>query len=364
MTEAAQDLAARLLDAQVEWVVAELTGDRLAELLARDVDDALTIAAGLPLESAVSADAVKLVLRRTVEAAGNSALLMSAIDTLADAIYHLPSASEHKLGDVVDRVHVEELIAKVLSMHRLQDRAMDRMLESPAVGVVAAKFVGKIVTDFVAQNRERVEKLPGARSLMSIGLGAASKVRNATAETFLGDAAGKGAQYAIRRTNSATRELIREAPLTEAALELWDLQAAEPMSDLRSFVTAADVRELAQIVRALVADARSSEYAGDLIDGCVDAFFAEYGSTDVAALLVDLGIGRDDLVFALAQLAPPLLDTLRETGALETIVRDRLAPFFESERSLALLDSAGPARPVQAASSSASAKRKPKPAKT
>lgn len=357
MSPAAQDLAARLLDAQVEWIVAELTGEGLVELLANDVDDLLAIGGQLPLDSVVSADAVKLVLRRTVDAAGDSPLLTSALDTLADAVYDLPAASDHKLGDVVDRGHVEELVAKVLSMHRLQDRAMDRMLQSPAVGTVASRFVGKIVADFVQQNRERMEKVPGARSLMSIGFGAANKVRNATADSFLGDAAGKGAQYAIRRTNSATRELIREAPLKEAALELWDLQAAEAVSDLRSYVTVADVREIVQIVRALVADARASAYAGELLDGCVDAFFAEYGSTDVAALLVDLGIGHDDLLFGLTQLAPAMLETLRSTGDLDRIVRTRLQPFFASDPLLALLGSGGGATP-------AAKKAAPKPRKT
>ncbi|MGI8678867.1 MAG: hypothetical protein ACR2LX_09305 [Jatrophihabitans sp.] len=335
-----KDLAARLLDAQVAWVVAELTGPGLAELLERDVDDLLSIGEKLPLASVVSADAVKLVLRRAIDATGDSALLTSAIDTLADTIYDLPSASEHLLGDVVDRDHVDALVVKVLSMHRLQDQAMDRMLDSPAVGQVATRFVGKIVADFVQENRQRVEKLPGAKSLMSIGLGAASKVRNATQDTFIGDAAGRSAHYAIKRTNSATRELIREAPLREAALELWDLQATEPMSDLRAFLTSADLRELAQIVRGLIVDARSTDYAGDLIDACVDAVFTSYGSTDVTALLVDLGIGRDDLIFGLQQLAPTLLDTLRDTGALDTIVRDRLAPFFESPELVGILESA------------------------
>ncbi|MDQ2797455.1 MAG: hypothetical protein M3Y06_09875 [Actinomycetota bacterium] len=339
-SKATQDLATRLLDAQVAWIVSELTGPGLAELLERDVDDLLSIGESLPLDSVVSAAAVKLVLRRTVDATGDSALLTSAIGTLADAIYDLPSASEHLLGDVVDRDHVDALVVKLLSMHRLQDQAMARMMHSPAVGTVATKFVGKIVADFVQENRQRVEKLPGAKSLMSIGLGAANKVRSATQDTFIGDAAGRGAHYAIKRTNSATRELIREAPLREAALELWDLQAAEPMSDLRSFLTSADLREIAQIVRALIVDARTTDYTGDLIDACVDAVFESYGSTDVTALLVDLGVGRDDLIFGLQQLAPVLLDALRENGALDTIVRDRLAPFFESPALVKILDRA------------------------
>ncbi|MEO9138913.1 MAG: hypothetical protein ABI345_07570 [Jatrophihabitans sp.] len=345
MSKTSKDLAARLLDAQVEFIVGQLTGADLADLLEHDVDDLFTLGAELPLESVVSADAVKLVLHRVIDVAGDSALFTSAIDVVADAIYDLPTASEHKLGDVVARAHVDALIVKVLSMHRIQDKATSRMMQSPAVAAVSTKFVGSIVADLVGQNRDRVERLPGAKSIMKIGLGAASRVQQAAQDTFIGDAAGKSAQYAVKRTVAATREVIRDAPLREAALELWDLQAAEPMSDLRTAVTAANMRELVTIVRELLADARGSEYAGDLLDACVDAIFAEHGSTDVAALLVDARLGREEVLFGLQQLAPPLLSALRDTGALDTIIRDRLAPFYESKQLHKILDGAAAAPP-------------------
>lgn len=358
----ADDIAARLLDAQVEWAVAELTSERLGDLLADDVTELLAAGRSLPLSAAARPDAIKQIVRRAIVDGADSPLVRALVDQMADAVYGLPTAGDHRLGSVVAREHVDALVTKLLSMHRLHDRAMDRMLQSPAVSEIANRFVGRLVGDFVNQNRERVERLPGAKSMMNIGFGAAKKARDMASNSFIGDAAGKGAQFAMKQTNAATREILRDAPLREAALELWDLQAAETVAALREYVTAAELREIAQIVRAIVADARDTEYAGELVDACVDALFDEHGDTDVTTLLADLGIGEDELLFAARETAPYLLASLRDNGHLDTLVRNRLAPFYETEAVREILSDDGGTAPAKKAPAAKKAAPKP-PAK-
>ena len=146
-----KDVAERLLDAQVAWAVGELTGPRLAEVLARDVDDLLELAADRAVAEVVDAERVKGVLRRSVERIGAGPIIEDLVVAFSDSLYGLAAGEEHRLGDVVGRDPVETLIEKVLSMPRLHDRAMDRMAESPLVSTVAARFVSKIVSDFVAR---------------------------------------------------------------------------------------------------------------------------------------------------------------------------------------------------------------------
>lgn len=355
------DTAARLLDAQVEWAVAELTGDGLAELLAEDVDELLRVGASLPLSAVAQPEAIKGVVRRAISNGADSPLVTALVDQMADAIYAMPAADEHQLGSVVGREHVDAIVTKVLGMHRLHERVMDRMMQSPAVGDIANRFVGRLVGDFVNQNRERVEKLPGAKSMMKIGFGAAKKAQGIAQNSFIGEAAGKGAQFAMKQTNAATREILRDAPLRQAALELWDLQAAETVAALREYATATDVREIAQLVRALVADARDTEYVAALIDTCVDTLFAEHGDTDVATLLADLGIGRDELLTAARDTAPHLLASLRESDELAAVVRRRLAPFYDTDAVRAILgegaDAPAPAPAKKAPATKAPAKK-------
>src|SRR3954465_4588356 len=263
------DIAERLLDAQGDWVLVELSGKRLEKVIARDVDDALTVAENVRLADVLDPAQAKATVRRVVELAGSGPLVEDFVTALADALYDLGAAEDHQLGEVVAREPVEALIEKVLSMQRLQDRAMEQMAQSPLVSTVAAKFVGAIINDFVAQNRQLAEKLPGAKSLFSLGTRPRNRVRNVS---IIGDAAERGTQMAIRRTNSAMKDLIKDAPLKGAALEIWDLHAEEPVSELRKYMSRQDLRELALIVHEILVSARSTAYVSAALDECVDVF--------------------------------------------------------------------------------------------
>jgi len=325
----AKDTAAQLLDAQVEFVLHELTGKRLATVIARDVDDVLDIAGELTVADVVEPDALKSVLRGAAERLGGGALIADVALALADAIYDLPASDDYELRSVVSRDPVEALVVKVLSMDKLHEEAMRRLNRSPLVATVAAKFIGKIVSDFVAQQRQVAERVPGAKSLFSLGQSAANRVLS---NPLVGDAANKGAKLAIKQTNSAIREVLKDAPLRGAAMEIWDLHADAPISDLRAYLTKQDLREVVVLVHAIVTSGRASDWVGELIDTCVDAVLERYGDRDVASLLPELGVTRDDLVNDLRELLPPVIEAAKADGRLEALVRARLKPFFASKK--------------------------------
>lgn len=339
------DLADRLLDAQVEFVLAELSSGRFAEVAASAVTDASAVAATVVVADVVDADQVKQAGRRLVELIGGSVFVEDMGPALADAIYALSYSEDHRLGEVVDRDPVAALVAKLLSMNTLHERALDRLTESPLVAVVASRLVAKLIADVVQQNRARAEKVPGVGSLWSLGTSAASRVRGASdryLDPLLGDAAGKGAEFALRRTNNAIRELIRDAPLQEAAMQMWDLHAEQPISDLRAYLSQQDLRELVLIVSEIVASARNEDYTGDVLDACVDVFFERYGRHDIAAVMLELGIGRDDVVAGIRRFAPPVIEAIKDNGVLAAQIRKRLEPFFHSDTVTALLSPAQP----------------------
>ena len=275
-------------------------------------------------------DAVKAAARRLVDVIGGSELVADLLPAFSDAIYDAAAADEHLLGDVVGREPVEALFEKLIGMHRLQDRAMDRLTQSPVVAVIASRYVGTLVGEFLQQNRQRAERVPGVSSLMSIGFGAAKRVQGAT-DQFLGDAQRNATRYAVRQTSSAMRDVIRNAPVQQAAMELWDLHADEPVSALREYLTAQDLRELLAIVHEIVVTARNQDYVGMLLDECIDVFFDRYGGRDVTSVLAELGVTREVVVDELRRLAPPALEAARADGRLAALVRARLEPFFTAD---------------------------------
>lgn len=332
MTE--REVADQLLDAQVEFVLHELSGKRFAQVIARDVDDLLELADKLTVSDVLDPDVAKRVVRRVADQVGGGVLIEDVVASVAEAIYDLSASENYNLGEVVERDPVEALIVKVLSMRTLHERALSRMNDSPLVARVAQRFVSTIVSDFIAQNRQLAERLPGAKSLFSLGTSAA---RSVSRVSFVGAAADKGTQMAIRQTTGAMRDMLKEAPLRGAAMEIWDLHANEPISDLREYMSKQDLLELATLVREVVGTARSSDYVGEMLDECVDALFEKYGERTLASLLPDLGISRDDIVADLREALPRLIDAAKTDGRLEAMIRDRLTPFFHSKKVLTLL---------------------------
>ena len=186
--------------------------------------------------------AVKATGHRLVESIVGSDIVEDMAVAVADAIYDMSAGDEYTLGDVVDREPVAALIEKIIAMHTLHDRVLDRFTESPVVATIASTFVNKIVHDFMATSRARAAKVPGVTTVLKAGRGAATKVRGD--RTFLGDVAGRGAQYALRRTSNAIRDLIHDAPLHDAVMEFWDLHADEPVSGLREYLSQQELRDV------------------------------------------------------------------------------------------------------------------------
>lgn len=351
MTDAApSSLADRLLDAQVAWALAELTGERFTEVVAEDVDRVLEVAATLRLGDVVAEDDLVGVARRLVGEVLTSPVVRGLTEPEAREVHRTLRAEELPLGEVVDRADVEALVDRVVAMHTVRDRVLDGLVDSPATVQLTSRLVARIVTDVLTQQRSRAEKVPGVSSLLSLGSGAVSRVGKVGMGEFqldrlVGDAVGAGAQFTMRRTTAIVREVVTDAVLREVAMELWDLQAGVPVGRLGEVVDEDDVVALASLGRAVLDGVLEAEAGAALADRVVGAtvarFLAEHASTDLATLLGDLGVGRDHLVDLVRTLAPPVLDAARESGVLEQVVRDRLQPFWESAEARALLDEAG-----------------------
>lgn len=333
---------ARLLDAQVQFLLDELSGERLVELLALDVAELIAIGDTLVLRDVVDVAAVKVVARDVFVAIAGAPVVETLVPALAQALYELEASAEFDLGDVVDREAVSTLVATFLSMRTLHDRAMERMTESPLAAAIATKFVQQIVADFIAQNRQAAERIPGASSLFSLGQSVASRAKSVSDRTiggFIDGATDKGAQMALKRTNSAIRELLRDPQMHDAAMELWDLQAGEPISGLRTYLTKKELDTLAILIAHLVVSGRDGDFAARIVDEIVDVVFEQYGGRTLSALLPEVGLTPELITAHLQTIAVPVIEAARASGAVERLLRSRLEPFFASATVSAILES-------------------------
>jgi hypothetical protein len=333
------DLTSRLLDAQVAWLVGRLTGPDLARLIAEDIDDLLATGARLPLGSLLTADDAKRVIRLVVEKVPASTAASTLVTMAADVAYDGP-AEQFTLADLIDREHVQGLVDEALGLTDLAEKFLDQLTESPLVATLAARFVGRIMNDVVAANRAVAEKIPGVGSLVSFGANAAGRVIGAAdkqLEQFLGDTAGKGAVFAMRRLNKVVLDTLKDPTARDAVLEVYDLYADQPVVRLDQLGRREDVHRVAGLLQDIVIAGAPTDAVLALVDALVDGFFATYGDQPVSTLIEELDITRDELVEHATAIVPGFLASAHESGELERLVRGRLQPFFDSPEVAAIL---------------------------
>ncbi|MCW2857894.1 MAG: hypothetical protein JWR52_3509 [Marmoricola sp.] len=335
----ADPVADRLLDAQIAWLVAQLTGPGVEDRIAAEVDALLKIGANVSVGDLARPDDIKHLARLIAGTVPASTAASTLVATAADVAYDGPTET-FTLADLIDREHVSSLATEVLAMTDLIEKFLDQLTESPLVASLASKFVGRIVNDVVAMNQAVADKIPGVGSLMSFGTSAAGKVLGAAdkqLQQVLGDTAGKGATFAMRRLNKVVVETLKDPTTHDAVLEVFDLYADQPVTRLRDVSTRDDVHRIAGLLQDIVIAGAPTEPVLALLDALVDGFFSVYGDLPASNLVEDLGLTRDDLVAHATAIVPRVLLAAQRSGELEALLRARLEPFFASAEVAAIL---------------------------
>lgn len=332
-------LAQRLLDAQVRHHLEHLSGDRLATTVGDLARDLMTATGRHPIEGLVDREAIKALVSRALATVPASAAVSGIVD-LATTVVHDGPAEPYPLGDLVERERVEVLVDRLLALHPTLEQALERLTDSPLVGTMASRFMGRIVGEVLQANKAVADKVPGLGSLMSFGTSAASRVMGAADKQFeglIGDTVGRGGTFAVRRLNRILIETLQDPTTRAAILDVWDLLAQEPVAGLGSFATYDEISGVVESVHDLVITTVTHEHVARLADVVVDAFFERFGGYTPTELLDELDLDREDLIADLVAIAPGVVAALRETGDLELLLRARLEPFYASAEVKALL---------------------------
>lgn len=336
----AESIAQQLLDAQVGYHLHRLTGDRLASTVSRLADDLLTAAGQHQIEDLVDREAIKVIVSRSLATVPGSAAVSGIIELATEVVYDGPTEA-HSLGELVDRGRVEVLLDELLALNPVLERALERLIDSPLVGTMASRFMGRIVGEVLQANKAVADKVPGLGSLMSFGTSAASKVIGAADKQFeglIGDSVGKGGTFAIRRLNRIVIETLRDPTTREAVLDVWDLLSQERVAGLSHYATRSEISGVVDAVHDLAVTTVANEHIADLGGVLVDGFFERFGGYTPTEMLDELDLSRDDLVADLVGIAPRVVEALRETGDLERMLRAQLEPFYTSSEVRVLLD--------------------------
>lgn len=299
MPSDSEDLAARLLDAHVEFERRRLIDPAtFAAVAQEEIDAFLDVADQLPLEHAVSRDLIKAVAAKYAIAFPVEGAIPELVGRVASRLYGYSARDDIRLADVLERRRFDELAIGVAELG-LSRRVVQQVLDSPAAEDACVEAVQRAVDS---------SRLPS---------GLAKAV-----DSVIERIARRGARR-ILAANSVESDHL----LLDAAREVW-LAGSE--RGVREVLSDSDVEDTVVLVFEFWRTFRETEYFRSLLDEGVDEVFDTYGETPLAELLDELGVRRADLMEEAVRFGPPVIERLDADGVVERALRRRLAPFYES----------------------------------
>lgn len=310
------DLAARLLEAQTEFIKAELRSETsLRRLVEDEVDAALAAAEHIGLGEAVTVEQITDTAYKYAVAMPLEGAIPELIGQIAGRIHAHPAARA-----AARREGLTDLADAVADL-ALTRRLTGRVLTSPLTVEACVELVGLAVTG-AGRSTDTPAEVPGQgySARLREGLRRRLEPIRPTLEAGVERVTRAGARTVL---TAVSRE-------PEAPQVLRDLLHRNDIETDPELVTAADVEDVVVTVFEFWKRFRQTEEFAELLAAGIDEFFEVYRDTSLADLLTELGIGRDDLVGEGLRFGPPIVALLDERGVLDAALRRRLAPFYSS----------------------------------
>jgi hypothetical protein len=336
MADGDRDRAARLLEAQIEFVLAQLGPEHFAGLVEVEVDAALSAVGQLELDRLVSRDQIKTTARKWATTMSVPGSIPELAGEITARLYRHRAQDENRIGEVIGTKQVEAFAETLLGLPSVSER----LAESPLAIRLVSWCLYRIALDAAALNREVADRVPGLSSLFAAGGQLAETVApglQLNLDLRLRGLADSCARLLIRRA-SAPDGSGQEQTAYDAVVDLWSEKADEPMSSLLGYLSPDDLEDLLVLGYEFWLAFRDTPYLHALLDEGVDFFFDKYENLTLRELLEEFGVRREDIVEEALRFAPPVIEVLRENGMLAAFLRRRLEPFFRSDAVAMLLE--------------------------
>ncbi len=330
---AEQDLAGRLLEAHVAFEVTALR-ERGLELAVEAIDRVLGPADAVRLDDVVQRDQVKGVAGKYVAEHRLPGAIPEVAAEIAGRVRAHP-ANQTRLGDLVDRRQVAELVTVVSELRTLRTQLLRSLVAAPGLQAGVGGLVHGIATGGVRQGLRIGRRLPG----IAAGIGIGERVAGGAVEGLdrrSRELAEHGAAALLGYLGD--RATLDDDELRAAVLEIWDAMAEQPVAALTGAISDEQLIDLCSALYAVWLDLRTSPYITAVVEAGIDHFFDTYGAMPVTELLAEFGLDRADLVEEAERFVPSLIAGLDRAGLLDELVRPRLAAFYGSPAARALLE--------------------------
>ncbi|PCJ38705.1 MAG: hypothetical protein COA99_11360 [Moraxellaceae bacterium] len=339
MSDQKKELAQKLLDAQVEFFMEQLTGEDFEKIVEEELDKFFDDIEDVTLGEVVTSDQIKQVVKKYVKEVEIHGAIPELMGEIAEHVYDLPVHDTNKVGDLVSDEQFEVALEKALEMEDLRKRAIGQIVANPVYSDLVSDLLYSGIKDYISDNPV-TKNVPGAASMLKFGKSMMNKAApnlEAAIEENVKKFIKKNASKSLKQSEKFLNKTLSNEKISEISQDAWEKIKGKKISTFREAISAADLQDFLVLGYEFWLELREVSYTLDVLDSGIDFFFSKYGDSTLRLILEEVSIKKEMLTEEAMLFAPPAIEVLKENGVLEKVLRRRLEPFFFSEKALALL---------------------------
>lgn len=291
----------------------------------------------IPLKNLVNADQVKEVIDRNVVQASVPGAVAEIAGEAANKLF---TSSQHKsttLNAFISRTQYEEFIDKLIELKEQRINGMDKLIDLPLYGELISGVLYKSITRYIYDNNLISKKIPGVSSLLKAGRNVVNKTVPKLGSGFEDSVRSyivSSLDFILEESKTFLSESVTDEQLKISAMELWTIIEKKPISEFQQGMDSLDLSEFVALGYEFWLHFRKTSYFKHCYETIVDYFFDKYGDVELNELLEDLAITPERVMKEIEAFAPQILQSLRESDQLESMLTRHLERFYYSDAAL------------------------------
>ena len=241
---------------------------------------------------------------------------------------------ETRLEEVIPREQYDRVMENLIDLEDLRNEIIHQMVSSKIFSMMISNALYKGIKGFIVSENILVKNIPGASSLLKVGI----ELMNITTLGLAGsiDEKMKGfvennIQNILRDSEKFLVASLDEALLKELANQLWEASTKYRGNSTIDYIGTRHIESTAPVVRDFWLHLRKSAIFSKLCRTLIDYFFERNGDKKIRTLLEEIGITEDRILGEVNEIAKPVFKNRAFRSYLEKRIRTRLEGYYFSE---------------------------------
>jgi hypothetical protein len=320
--------AKALLDAHVNFILDELSGERLKGIIQEETSFIYDHLAKVKINDVLTKQEVLDFQKRNFDHRNKvSEPVKAYAKSLRGAVVKHLKSSNATMADMVDKSTFDQFMTEVSKQREIREKLIHAAVSNPLYGEVIANTVSSGIKSFTSEEG-LAGKIPGASSFFKMGGGILSGLSDSldkNVRKFVTENIPKLTAQSEKYINT----LVDDRKVKEMGEQIWSKAKGKTVGQLVARMNEEQFDSFEPIVEAASNHFLKSAFVAGINEVVVDHFFAESGNKSIQQILTDIEITKADVLRESEDLVVKIVAEAKKDGTLESRIRKHLSSFYE-----------------------------------